>query len=383
MRGLTRERGRQILIRVGGPSAKSVRQTQQMARQDQLTDDRGAIARDLASHPNSNLSEVAERLGLSPERVKECLTPALRSLVDTGNRRPSGSRWSTDDVLGILRAAAVIHGVEDGSGPLTGPMYHEVRADLEGPSIPRIWQMFGSWGSAIKAAGLLARESGRSTSTRFTDQQLLDFVVQYLLDPTADGRSFAGYDRWRRNNAPHGPSGALLRNRLGRWQDVRAQAWTQAVSTGAVTSADLLATSHVAMDDLDDDQLWAADEVLRSVETDGGNPGNPAEYDSRLVPGAPSAETLTNSFGTWGLALGALGWDPTSLTRTAQRQSSEEALGHLREFVQPFVAQHGRPPTTGEWQRARDTKTTLGPWAYVRQHGSWEEALDAVLQRLA
>lgn len=262
-------------------------------------------------------------------------------------------------------------------------MYNEVRADLEGPSVPKIWQMFGSWSSAINAAGLLARESGRKKSTRFTDQELLDFVVQYLLDPTANGRSFAGYDRWRPNNAPHGPSGAWLRNRLGRWQDVRARAWQHAVSTGAVTSADLLATTHASLNDLDDDQLWAADEVLRSVEADGGNPGDPAHYDARVFPDAPSADHLARSFGTWGLALGALGWDPTSFAHTAQRQSPEQALRHLREFVQPFVRQHGRAPTTGEWQRARELKTTLGPWAYVRQHGSWEDAVEATLDQRA
>jgi len=137
MHGLTRERVRQILIKLGGPSVVCVRQAQRVARQDQLTHDRGAIARDLARHPISTLGEVAGRLDLSSERVNECLTPALRSLIDPGKRLPTGSRWSTDDVLGILRAAAVLHGVEDGSSPLTGPMYDEVRADLEGPSIDR------------------------------------------------------------------------------------------------------------------------------------------------------------------------------------------------------------------------------------------------------
>ena len=46
MHGLTRERVRQILIKLGGPSVVCVRQAQRVARQDQLTHDRGTIARD-------------------------------------------------------------------------------------------------------------------------------------------------------------------------------------------------------------------------------------------------------------------------------------------------------------------------------------------------
>jgi len=76
MHGLTRERVRQILIKLGGPSVVCVRQAQRVARQDQLTHDRGAIAicaweRDMwIATRQSGVDEhrgILDRLGLTGE----------------------------------------------------------------------------------------------------------------------------------------------------------------------------------------------------------------------------------------------------------------------------------------------------------------------------
>jgi len=61
---------------------------------------------------------------------------------------------------------------------------------------------------------------GRSSYNRMhTKLQLLEFVERYLSENSLNG-SAKGYDEWQKNY-PFAPSLALLRQRLGKWNDIK------------------------------------------------------------------------------------------------------------------------------------------------------------------
>ncbi len=73
----------------------------------------------------------------------------------------------------------------------------------------------------MKAAGQPVNGSTRSYARRWTDTEVLDFVVQYRM--ADDSRStYDGYGRWATANGA--PSAQTVRNTLGSWSAVKAAA---------------------------------------------------------------------------------------------------------------------------------------------------------------
>ena len=57
---------------------------------------------------------------------------------------------------------------------------------VTGPSVPRIWQRYGSWTAACEAAGVEPGRTVRSNyESRWSDHDIADIVRLYLLDPNA------------------------------------------------------------------------------------------------------------------------------------------------------------------------------------------------------
>ena len=128
---------------------------------------------------------------------------------------PHAVKYSEADLLEGLRAAA-----EHTGAPLTVKQYDGYRHAHQPDLASGIWVIrhFGTWRSACERAGLAANAT-RSTSSRWTDAELLRAVAEYLAEPGTTG-SYAGYQEWARGREG-APSGALLRSRFGTWAEAK------------------------------------------------------------------------------------------------------------------------------------------------------------------
>lgn len=118
-------------------------------------------------------------------------------------------------VTGLRAAAAELGEPLTAGGYDTWQRHH---ADAASPAL--LIRRFGSWRAACEAAGLSANTT-RSTSRRWTDEEVVAIVARYLGSPGATG-SFADYSEWARATAD-APSGATLRQR-GSWADIKKRA---------------------------------------------------------------------------------------------------------------------------------------------------------------
>lgn len=139
--------------------------------------------------------------------------------MDT-QRRP----YDRAHVLASLREAWSV--TQDSAPGLSCAHYQELldTQRVAGASAARVVQVFGTWSKATELAGIPSgRRSDRTYSSHWCDADVLAYVLRYLRDPETSG-AFAGWDEWRRTNAPQAPSGALMRARLGKWSTIKALA---------------------------------------------------------------------------------------------------------------------------------------------------------------
>jgi hypothetical protein len=168
------------------------------------------------------VAEMVEATGRDAEDVSRFWPRKLSYLL----LRAAGTnenRWSDEEVLNAIRDAALYE------FPLTTNAYAELlsQGQIKGPSMPRIWQRFGSWTAACEAAGVVAGQTMRTNyQSRWSDDDLLQIVRRYLLDPNAPNSAHR-FDEWKRTAAPDGPSFQTLRNRFGSWTEVKRRALAQ------------------------------------------------------------------------------------------------------------------------------------------------------------
>jgi hypothetical protein len=124
--------------------------------------------------------------------------------------------FSDTQLLDALRAAAAELGE-----PLTNGGYDTWQRHHDEAASPALLiRRFGSWRAACEAAGLRAN-STRSTSRKWSDEDVVGIVAAYLASEGATG-SFADYTVWARTQDGV-PSGATLRQR-GAWADLKRRA---------------------------------------------------------------------------------------------------------------------------------------------------------------
>jgi hypothetical protein len=112
--------------------------------------------------------------------------------------------------------------------PLTTSAYRDLLAvgQVRGPSLPLVGQRYGSWTAACEAAGVTTGRTMRNNyESKWSDQDLVNIVQHYLLDPAAPN-SANRFNDWKRRNMPDGPSFATIRNRFGSWTEAKRQALT-------------------------------------------------------------------------------------------------------------------------------------------------------------
>lgn len=124
--------------------------------------------------------------------------------------------YSDADLLAAIAAA----GAELGE-PMTVGAYdawQRGRDDAASPAL--LIRRFGSWNQACARAGI-ATNTTRSTSRRWSDDDIVAIVADYLRSPQSTG-TFSDYSAWARNQDGV-PSGATLRQRLP-WAEAKARA---------------------------------------------------------------------------------------------------------------------------------------------------------------
>lgn len=105
--------------------------------------------------------------------------------------------------------------------PLTAGAYDAWQRPRGAASPALLIRRFGSWNQACAQAGVATNKT-RSTSRRWSDEDVLAIVATYLRAPGSTG-SFADYSSWARDRDGV-PSGATLRQRCPRWSELKARA---------------------------------------------------------------------------------------------------------------------------------------------------------------
>lgn len=109
-------------------------------------------------------------------------------------------------VAGIAAAAAEL------GEPLRAGTYDAwQRGRDDAASLALVIRRLGSWNQACARAGVATNKT-RSTSRRWSDDDVVDIVADYLESPGSTG-SFADYSAWARTQDGV-PSGATLRQRF-------------------------------------------------------------------------------------------------------------------------------------------------------------------------
>lgn len=123
--------------------------------------------------------------------------------------------YSDADLLAAIAAA----GAELGE-PMTVGAYDAWQRGRDAASPALLIRRFGSWNQACARAGI-ATNTTRSTSRRWSDDDIVAIVADYLRSPQSTG-TFSDYSAWARNHDGV-PSGATLRQRLP-WAEAKARA---------------------------------------------------------------------------------------------------------------------------------------------------------------
>lgn len=229
--GVTRERVRQLLKKHGGPTAGEIRELRAAeARSAQRAHEEAVAAeirKTLDGRGPMTVAEMAVATGVDAGELSRYWPQDLAHLRLWGAGQGE-SRWSDEDICEALRQASAYE------FPLTTSAYSELLrvGQIEGPSVPRIGQRFGSWTAACAAAGVVAGDPwNREYESRWSDEDLLQIARAYLVDPNAPSSAHR-FDEWKREYAPDGPSAQTLRNRLGSWTEVKRRALAQGGAPG-------------------------------------------------------------------------------------------------------------------------------------------------------
>jgi hypothetical protein len=224
--GVTRERVRQLLKKYGGPTANEIRELRaaqalsaQREHEEAVT---GVIREALEGRGPATVDEMTQATGIDGGDISKYWPKELAHLRLWGAGQGE-SRWTDEDICEALRQASVYE------FPLTTTAYSDLLkvGQVNGPSVPRIGQRFGSWSAACAAAGVVAGDPwNREYESKWSDEDLVQIARSYLTDPNFPNSAHR-FDEWKRENAPDGPSAQTLRNRFGSWTEVKRRALAQ------------------------------------------------------------------------------------------------------------------------------------------------------------
>lgn len=179
----------------------------------------------LREHPGATYTELALGVGIHSEDARKLVPRRVRHLItdlesETKNRGGYATIWTDDRILQALRDAA------KGEAVLSGGRYAErvAAGEVEGPTLPRVIQVFGSWANACALAGLSIGHTPRDEYIRnWTEDELVGFMAEFLLG--SDSASIESYAKWSTSDeGVKRPSAGTIRNQVGQWNDAKSRA---------------------------------------------------------------------------------------------------------------------------------------------------------------
>ena len=222
----------EFLLRYGTKSSVSVpakatrtrtKQTKAEVRSE-LTD---RISEFLTSHPGATLTEVSNALGAPLPAITTAARP-VEWLILGDDELTAPTERVESQTISVTRERA--RGALQAANLMASPLTHNAYTALlrsgriQGPSVARIVQLFGSWSAACSSVGVSSGEALRSNYERTWDEeQLFGFVERFLREPVHHGASHQ-FDLWRStvNGTQKVPSLGTVRNILGgTWGDIR------------------------------------------------------------------------------------------------------------------------------------------------------------------
>jgi transposase len=224
---VSRQRVSQIIRKNGGPTPAEVRGVRSARKSASVRQLARLVGVDLEEHPGSSASEVAKRLGVDVSLVRANVPQAARRLL-VSEAHATTRTWSRQDSLDAVSLASTFE------WPLSSTTYDSLirQGEVRGPSSVRLGQVFGSWRAVCVEADVEPVAPPRDDyQSRWTDGELLDWVSDYLRSPGSLG-TYIGYEHWRAETSVDAPSAPTVRNRLGRWGDVKRQALSRAKEKG-------------------------------------------------------------------------------------------------------------------------------------------------------
>lgn len=221
--GVSRERIRQITSKAGALDRAGKKSRLHEQEIERNSSKREKILDLLQDEPGLDLQDVSDRLGMTQSELRKLAPSEIRRLtVSIGPTKEQITKWSDEQILEAIRTASTYE------FPLTVAKYADLvaRGEIFGPSAPLVYQRFGYWSAACQLAGVECGASlTESYESRWTDDDLLGFVISYLLDEESLG-TFDGFMRWASKVNSECPSPATLRIRLGSWSEVKRRALT-------------------------------------------------------------------------------------------------------------------------------------------------------------
>ena len=222
----------EFLLRYGTKSsvsapAKATRTRTKQTKAEVRSELTERISEFLTSHPGATLTEVSDALGAPLPAITTAARP-VEWLILGDNELTEPTERVESQTISVTRERA--RGALQAANLMASPLTHNAYTALlrsgriQGPSVARIVQLFGSWSAACSSVGVSSGEALRSNYERTWDEeQLFGFVERFLREPAHHGASHQ-FDLWRStvNGTQKVPSLGTVRNILGgTWGDIR------------------------------------------------------------------------------------------------------------------------------------------------------------------
>ena len=222
----------EFLLRFGGGNstsapAKATRTRTKQTKAEVRSELTELISEFLTSHPGATLNEISTALGAPLPAVTTAARPVEWLILGDDELTAPTERVESQTISGTRdRARGALQAANLMASPLTHNAYTALLRSgrIQGPSVARIVQLFGSWSAACSSVGVSSGEALRSNYERtWNEEQLFGFVERFLREPAHHGASHQ-FDLWRStvNSTQKVPSLGTVRNILGgTWGDIR------------------------------------------------------------------------------------------------------------------------------------------------------------------
>lgn len=219
--GVSRERIRQIIRQISPHADATIDYLVAEKQNPPSLDYEAPLAELIYEYGAVYLSELAKLLNIEEGEVVQSVPKHFRKfIIDKSVPSDVTSEWSRERVAAVIRKAGTYY------FPLKTTDYEYLLeiGEIEGPSVPFIYNRFGSWSAMCIEAGVESAPSRRIEYVRsWSEEELLSFVQRFILSDGTTG-SGNGYDGWREEQHDHVPSGVLIRKQFGKWSVARRMA---------------------------------------------------------------------------------------------------------------------------------------------------------------